>query len=246
MTTAPETIRVVIPLTIKRRNGRPRILPPADIEAAAEGAMADPRLLRAIARGLGLAAPAGARRGRDAEGHRPIRGRHGAVHQPLPAARLSIARGPGTPADPAAALRAVAGQAGGDRPGAVARSAARSLRRMTPPNVPVRSPSPTEWMSDLHPPRLASGPAETALLSRFVVSPRSPEWRKIRPFDTRSVNSGSAPKAVHRHYSYMGAQQQIGGPSRQRHGFNMERRNACRSRCLSKRLWGEQIQGLFQ
>ena len=49
MTAAPETIRIVIPLTIKRRNGRPRILPPADIEAA-EGAMADPKLLRAIAR----------------------------------------------------------------------------------------------------------------------------------------------------------------------------------------------------
>ena len=50
MTAAPETIRIVIPLTIKRRNGRPRILPPADIEAAAEGSMADPKLLRAIAR----------------------------------------------------------------------------------------------------------------------------------------------------------------------------------------------------
>jgi hypothetical protein len=49
MTNAPETIRVVIPLTIKRRNGRPRILPPADIEAA-EGARTDPKLLRAIAR----------------------------------------------------------------------------------------------------------------------------------------------------------------------------------------------------
>ena len=50
MSTAPETIRVVIPLTIKRRNGRPRILPPADIEGAADGAASDPRLLRAIAR----------------------------------------------------------------------------------------------------------------------------------------------------------------------------------------------------
>src|SRR3954454_14737121 len=50
MSAAPETIRVVIPLTIKRRNGRPRILPPADIESAAGGATSDPRLLRAIAR----------------------------------------------------------------------------------------------------------------------------------------------------------------------------------------------------
>jgi hypothetical protein len=50
MTNAPETIRVVIPLTIKRRNGRPRILPPPDIEAADGGSATDPRLLRAIAR----------------------------------------------------------------------------------------------------------------------------------------------------------------------------------------------------
>jgi hypothetical protein len=49
MTTAPETIRVVIPLTIKRRSGRPRILPPAEIDMA-DGVTADPRLLRAIAR----------------------------------------------------------------------------------------------------------------------------------------------------------------------------------------------------
>lgn len=47
--TAPETIRIVIPLTIKRRNGRPRILPPDDIDAA-ESQTQDPRTLRAIAR----------------------------------------------------------------------------------------------------------------------------------------------------------------------------------------------------
>lgn len=46
--TAPETIRIVIPLTIKRRNGRPRILPPDDI--AAEPQVQDRHLLRAIAR----------------------------------------------------------------------------------------------------------------------------------------------------------------------------------------------------
>ena len=32
MTSTPDTIRVFIPLTIRRRNGRPRILPPADME----------------------------------------------------------------------------------------------------------------------------------------------------------------------------------------------------------------------
>lgn len=50
MSSVPETIRVVIPLAVRRRNGRPRILPPADIEAASEGGTPDPRLLRAIAR----------------------------------------------------------------------------------------------------------------------------------------------------------------------------------------------------
>ena len=32
MTCTPDTIRVFIPLTIRRRNGRPRILPPAETE----------------------------------------------------------------------------------------------------------------------------------------------------------------------------------------------------------------------
>ncbi len=50
MNAASETIRVVIPLTIKRRNGRPRILPPEEIESAVDGTAHDPRLLRAIAR----------------------------------------------------------------------------------------------------------------------------------------------------------------------------------------------------
>lgn len=52
MTSAPSTIRVVIPLKVKRRNGRPRILPPAD--AGLDGTDAEtppgPRTLRAIAR----------------------------------------------------------------------------------------------------------------------------------------------------------------------------------------------------
>ncbi len=44
-----DTIRIVIPLKIRRRNGRPRILPPDDI-AAVDDLRQDPHLLRAIAR----------------------------------------------------------------------------------------------------------------------------------------------------------------------------------------------------
>lgn len=43
------TIRVVIPLTIRRKNGRPKILPPAD-HTPAEARMQDAHVLRAIAR----------------------------------------------------------------------------------------------------------------------------------------------------------------------------------------------------
>ncbi|SNS34474.1 MULTISPECIES: hypothetical protein [unclassified Azospirillum] len=50
MSNSPDTIRIVIPLALKRRNGRPRIVPPAEIEMAADGRTPDPRLLRAIAR----------------------------------------------------------------------------------------------------------------------------------------------------------------------------------------------------
>ena len=50
MSAVSETIRVVIPLTLRRRNGRPRILPPPETEAVADGSAPDPRLLRAIAR----------------------------------------------------------------------------------------------------------------------------------------------------------------------------------------------------
>jgi hypothetical protein len=46
--TTPSTIRVVIPLRVKRRNGRPRIVPPDDIEADAP--TQEPHVLRAIAR----------------------------------------------------------------------------------------------------------------------------------------------------------------------------------------------------
>lgn len=47
--TTPATIRVVIPLTIRKRNGRPCILPPADIENT-DGQDQNPRTLRALAR----------------------------------------------------------------------------------------------------------------------------------------------------------------------------------------------------
>jgi len=43
------TIRVVIPLTIRKKNGRPKILPPADI-APVDQRLQDPHVLRAIAR----------------------------------------------------------------------------------------------------------------------------------------------------------------------------------------------------
>ena len=49
MTSAPNTIRIVIPLTIRKRNGRPRILPPEDIAMRDDRAQ-DPHVLRAIAR----------------------------------------------------------------------------------------------------------------------------------------------------------------------------------------------------
>jgi len=43
------TIRVVIPLTLRKKNGRPKILPPAD-HVPAEARMQDAHVLRAIAR----------------------------------------------------------------------------------------------------------------------------------------------------------------------------------------------------
>ncbi|GAB4389977.1 hypothetical protein [Albidovulum sp.] len=44
-----DTIRVHVPLTLRKRGGRPRILPPKDVEAATPTGQ-DPRLLRAIGR----------------------------------------------------------------------------------------------------------------------------------------------------------------------------------------------------
>lgn len=49
MTNDANTIRVVIPLTMRKKNGRPKILPPADIDSV-EQRMQDPHVLRAVAR----------------------------------------------------------------------------------------------------------------------------------------------------------------------------------------------------
>jgi len=49
MTDSTNTIRVVIPLTIRKRNGRPRILPPDEVTVR-DGRSQDPHVLRAIAR----------------------------------------------------------------------------------------------------------------------------------------------------------------------------------------------------
>jgi hypothetical protein len=47
----PDTVRIFIPLQIKRRNGRPRIVPPEHIEQTQ--ARQQPHVLRAIARAWG-------------------------------------------------------------------------------------------------------------------------------------------------------------------------------------------------
>lgn len=49
MTSTRDTIRVVIPLTIRKRNGRPKILPPEDLTSRNDRSQ-DPHVLRAIAR----------------------------------------------------------------------------------------------------------------------------------------------------------------------------------------------------
>ena len=49
MTNPDNTIRVVIPLTIRKRNGRPRIVAPSENESA-DDRVQDGRLLRALAR----------------------------------------------------------------------------------------------------------------------------------------------------------------------------------------------------
>lgn len=49
MTNPDDTIRVVIPLTIRKRNGRPKILPPDDV-ASHQARAQDPHILRALGR----------------------------------------------------------------------------------------------------------------------------------------------------------------------------------------------------
>jgi hypothetical protein len=48
MSNAPTTMRVFIPLTIRKRNGRPKIVPPADMAPDTGGV--DPHVLKAIAK----------------------------------------------------------------------------------------------------------------------------------------------------------------------------------------------------
>lgn len=45
---APTTMRVFIPLTIRKRNGRPKIVPPADVVPDTGGV--DPHVLKAVAK----------------------------------------------------------------------------------------------------------------------------------------------------------------------------------------------------
>jgi len=47
---ANDTIRVHIPLTVRKRRGRPRILPPTDVETSEPPLGQDPHVLRAIGR----------------------------------------------------------------------------------------------------------------------------------------------------------------------------------------------------
>lgn len=51
MSKSPKTLRVIIPLTIKKKNGRPKILPPDDVSPHQSRAQ-DPHILRAIGRSL--------------------------------------------------------------------------------------------------------------------------------------------------------------------------------------------------
>ncbi|CAM4199798.1 hypothetical protein PARU111607_08950 [Palleronia rufa] len=50
---ANDTIRVHIPLSVRKRGGRPRILPPKDVETSDPPPGEDPRVLRAIGRAWG-------------------------------------------------------------------------------------------------------------------------------------------------------------------------------------------------
>lgn len=49
MTRPDDTIRVLIPLTVRKKNGRPKIMPPANYRPS-EDQVQDPHILRAIGR----------------------------------------------------------------------------------------------------------------------------------------------------------------------------------------------------
>ena len=50
MSSAPATLTVFIPLTVRKRNGRPKIMPPADLAPDYDEKDVDPHVLRAIAK----------------------------------------------------------------------------------------------------------------------------------------------------------------------------------------------------
>jgi hypothetical protein len=52
MTNPVDTIRVLIPLKVRKKNGRPKIMPPADY-LPSEDQTQDPHILRAIGRAWG-------------------------------------------------------------------------------------------------------------------------------------------------------------------------------------------------
>jgi len=51
MSSAPTTLTVFIPLTVRKRNGRPKIMPPAEMVPDYDDQGVDPHILRAIAKG---------------------------------------------------------------------------------------------------------------------------------------------------------------------------------------------------
>jgi hypothetical protein len=50
MSQAPATLTVFIPLTVRKRNGRPKIMPPAEMMPDYDDKGVDPHILRAIAK----------------------------------------------------------------------------------------------------------------------------------------------------------------------------------------------------
>lgn len=50
MSSAPTTLTVFIPLTVRKRNGRPKIVPPAEMMPGYDDKGVDPHILRSIAK----------------------------------------------------------------------------------------------------------------------------------------------------------------------------------------------------